>query len=823
MSASTVRLDDYRGNEPEPLLEPYWPSDLHRFIFRNWPLVWAERLAEVIGATAAQVRDIAASMGLPDQPPISDDQWRRSYITIIRRNWHILPYEQLLQLLDWSETHLAEALKEDDFLWVKLGKCKPKCEPLRYAPPTAEQQQRAAEIRAIIAENFDDPWTQQPRFAFVQHLSEPPVTPRVEMVDMPHPDEVTIGPHWSTNSPRLRAWFRDAFGIELGDRGPSIKLSIDPSRFKRRESHEVVVRPDGIDIIGASDLALRRGERFLERQMQARRGPHLPLGVTRRDAKFDPRFMYAYFALFGDPLSQPEVDPYPDGYLERLADLDVGGVWLQGLLWQLAPSKLFPEFGDGWRMRIDNLNKLIDRAAGHGLEVWMYLNEPRAMSPAFYENHPDIAGVFDPVFGRAMCTSTQPVHQFLVEATEHVFSHAPQLAGAFTITYSESLTNCRSRVYDDPCPRCIERPWADVIAEVNCLIAQGVWRGNPDAKVIVWDWALPDEVAPSMIAQLPDNVIYQCVSEWSLPVTRGGLEGEVGEYSLSAVGPGPRALRHWDIARKRGLQTSAKVQINNTWEYSPSPYMPLALNVARHCANLRDAGVDGLMLSWSLGGSPSPNLQTAQQYYFGDAPTPEQAVRRMCAARYGEAHADAGLAAFTAMTEAMNEYPYHITVVYRAPMHMGAANLLYEQPTGYEATMIGIPYDDLASWRGPYSPDVFIEQFDKTARLLDIAIDRFAAIGSVADDDRRMAEVMRVSFASCANQARFVVAREAGDRDEMRRIATAEIDLAVEQHRLASEDSRIGFEATNQYIYVPIDLVEKVINCRWEILEKICR
>jgi hypothetical protein len=32
---------------------------------------------------------------------------------------------------------------------------------------------------------------------------------------------------------------------------------------------------------------------------------------------------------------------------------------------------------------------------------------------------------------------------------------------------------------------------------------------------------------------------------------------------------------------------------------------------------------------------------------------------------------------------------------------------------------------------------------------------------------------------------------------------------------LTQEDSRIGFEASNQYVYVPLDLAEKIINCRW--------
>ena len=43
----------------------------------------------------------------------------------------------------------------------------------------------------------------------------------------------------------------------------------------------------------------------------------------------------------------------------------------------------------------------------------------------------------------------------------------------------------------------------------------------------------------------------------------------------------------------------------------------------------------------------------------------------------------------------------------------------------------------------------------------------------------------------------------------------AEIELARRQHRLQSADSRIGFEASNHYFYVPLDLVEKVVNCRW--------
>ena len=82
---------------------------------------------------------------------------QRGYITLIRRNWHLLPYDQLLELLEMTPERLAFALREDDFLWVKLGRLKPQCEPLRYrAPDEAARRRRprfAAWSRRISAKS----------------------------------------------------------------------------------------------------------------------------------------------------------------------------------------------------------------------------------------------------------------------------------------------------------------------------------------------------------------------------------------------------------------------------------------------------------------------------------------------------------------------------------------------------------------------------------------------------------------------------------------------------------------------------------------------
>ena len=65
-------------------------------------VVPVERLALVLGARARDVAALARAMGLRNQPRITADQLRRSYITIIKRNWHLVPYEQLLALLGWN-------------------------------------------------------------------------------------------------------------------------------------------------------------------------------------------------------------------------------------------------------------------------------------------------------------------------------------------------------------------------------------------------------------------------------------------------------------------------------------------------------------------------------------------------------------------------------------------------------------------------------------------------------------------------------------------------------------------------------------------------
>jgi hypothetical protein len=545
------------------------------------------------------------------------------------------------------------------------------------------------------------------------------------------------------------------------------------------------------------------------------------------------RFCYSYFALYGDPLLEKHADPYPAGLLARLAQAGVNGVWLQAVLHKLAPFPWKPEESARHQERLKNLRKLVARARKHGIRVFLYLNEPRAMPLGFFESRPQLKGAVEGDHA-TLCTSVPEVQKFIADSIATICRAVPDLGGFFSITASENLTNCWSHGGGAKCPRCARRPAADVIAEVNRLFQDGIRKSGSRAQLIAWDWGWNDAWAGDVIKQLPTEVALQSVSEWRLPIERGGVKAEIGEYSISAVGPGPRAQRHWQLARERGLQTIAKIQAGNTWELSAVPYIPAVENVARHAENLSRANINGLMLGWTLGGYPSPNLEVVSETLAcGSA---DEAMRRVAERRFGASLAPAVVAAWRGFSAAFREFPFHIGVVYSGPQQLGPANLLSAEPTGYHATMVGFPYDDLDGWRAVYPPEIFAGQLEKVAEGFDRAMTELKTSATGAEsiptaqrraftEECRVAEAAAVHFRSSANQARFVLARRAAAaannpevalarRATMQRLLKEEIALARRLHAIQSRDSRIGFEASNQYYYVPVDLVEKVVNCR---------
>jgi len=303
------------------------------------------------------------------------------------------------------------------------------------------------------------------------------------------------------------------------------------------------------------------------------------------------------------------------------------------------------------------------------------------------------------------------------------------------------------------------------------------------------------------------------------------------------VGPGPRALRPWAAATQAGLKAAAEIQFNNTCEIASVPYLPVMDLVAEHIHNLASVKLDGMLIGWTMGGHPSPNFQLARRLNRTPPPDVETVLDALARERFGPEGAPHARKAWTLTSDAFRQYPFHTSVVYTSPVQYGPANVLYLSKTDYRATMWGIPYDDLDSWRGPYPPDVFVAQFEKIAEgwrpglaELRVAVEKTPPDRShEAQADLRFAQAAAIHFQSVANQSRFVLARDALARPsdtlspeqrrslhaEITRCLESEIVLARQLFALVREDSRIGFEPSCQYFYLPLDLVEKVVNCRW--------
>lgn len=707
------------GESPEAVAFPHFPTVEQAFIWRNWGLVSFERLAGILGTDACTVKSAGELMGLPVPEKVDEGLWlRRGYVTLIRRNWHLLPYEQLLELLGWSVERLLNVLKEEDFLWNKLGMLKPACKVLKWRELTAAEVAATERLRAIV----------EPEVALLA-------------------------------------------GVEREE----------PFAFLRHHAHR-------------------------------------PSGPVRSDAdRFELRLTYSFSTLYGDPLTDGGGEFFADEELAAMQSWGVNAVWFQAILYTLYPWDLAPGLSEGWQRRLETLRDLVGRAAKYGIAVYLYLNEPRNLSAGAFADYPALEGLrgvhYPPQRLTGLCTSVDAVGDFLEEATAHVFREVPGLGGVFTITMSENPTHCHSHRRGDECPRCAGRSVPEVIAGVNRRIAAGIHSVAPAARVLAWDWSWDPEFSFDVVDALPDDVELLCTSGFMMPITVGGADALVSDYSIAHPGPGPHVAAMWQRAIGRGLKVHAKVQINNSWECSTVPYIPVPDRVEQHLRQVHEAGASGIMYSWSLGGYLGGNLSllTAGVDEWADVLGGDQfgpVLRR----------------AWQLLSDAFVEFPYNIQVVYCGPTNAGAANLLYLDPTGYRATMVCFPYDDVDHWHSTvYSPEIFEQQLLRLSerwleglRVLDEAAAGSDGLPEAVEDVRRIAGAVYCTFRSGAIQTRFLHLRnrhDPGCHAEMLQILEEEVELARTNMRLAWSDSRIGYEPTNHYVYTPLDLLEKVVNC----------
>ncbi len=702
----------------------YFPTVWQAIVWRNWGYVPVERIAKTLDTSCENIREAAKGLGLNPEEPVDEIWEKRGFLTLIRDNWHLCTYEQLLTLLNLTEESLAFTLKEDDFMWIKLGAMKPLVEPTKYAPLNEEQLKKTEQIAQLFKTRFPE-------------------------------------------------------GYEKSDNGFAFL-----TEFYRPLTEEEWKEVETLKVSDSEGL----------------------------------RMVYPYFSLYGDTLIDEEHDPYPDRLLFEYAKAGINGIWMQGVLYQLVEFPFDSSISEGWEIRIRSLNKLAQKAKKFGVRIYLYLNEPRSMSEAFFEKYPHLRGTQEGDF-YALCTSQPEVQDYLYNGMKQLFANVPDLGGFFTITMSENLTNCYSRG-EMTCPRCKDRkPW-EVIAEVNNLMAKGAHESAPHARATAWAWGWADDWADKVVPLLTEGQVVQCTSEEAMEFNIGGVEGRVLDYTMSLCGPGEKAKKLWKVGREHQKQMCAKVQLNVTWEMSVVPYIPVFDKVATHVRQLREQGIDHLQMSWTLGGSPSPNLLLAAWMMEEKGSVQEFLVDWL-----GEELADAVYKAQKKLSDAFSCYPFHIDTLYFGPQNFGPMAPFFLEETGYNATMVGYPFDHIDGWRGIYPADVYEDQYKKLCTLWKEGLEELLALkgrNTELDEMIFMAQAVYAQYESAYHHIQFVNRRKEGNKAEMLRVVREEMDTVQETIRLRLIDSRFGFESSNHYFYTLQDLKEKMINlayCEEELIK----
>lgn len=700
------------SSNPVPLSFTHFPDRASCFIFRNWNMITVAKMAKLLGTTSAKVLRIAKFMGLPKYEAAKTKIWmKKGYISLLRQNWHLLPYEQILEMLEISEKELAFRLKEDDFLYAKLGH-KPAAKPLKYKKPT---EKVIARLNKIKEELYQPLLKKSDRFA--------------------------------------------------------------PYKFKKCAK---ILCPKSKDL----------------------------------------RMIYPYSASYGDPLMDDELSDYSEEMLKEYALCGINGLWFQALLYGLIPWDRAPEMSGDHKRRIKNLRRLTKRAAKFGIGIYLYFNEPRSIKKEYAEKFKDLEGAEPIKDSLCLCTSKKEVLHYLEQAMASLFAQCPDLAGIFTINRSENPTNCAygTPEHKNTCPICRNRPTSHILIEVLTALANGIAKSNPNAKVMAHTWAWDFEDINEIIQKLPGNISILSVSEWGVETDCEGQKGTVIDYSISHPGPSKRSEENFLIAKKYGLGRVAKVQINNSWEMSAVPYLPVFDLVEKHLKNLRKVGVKDFMLSWTMGGAASPMAGLL-------AKSKEEIFKEL----YGEG-AKSVAEASRIFSNAFSQFPLdNACCIYNAPLHNGPGNPLWLTPTHYRGSM-GFPYDDIATWKYRYSEDIFSRAFHKMADnwkkglpILENELKKLKGrYKKNLEELYRFALVTYCHFKATSNAIDFIILRRdlKANKDKLISILENEILLAKRVGICQCEDARIAFEATNHYYYTPALLQEKILNCN-DLLRKL--
>jgi hypothetical protein len=170
--------------------------------------------------------------------------------------------------------------------------------------------------------------------------------------------------------------------------------------------------------------------------------------------------------------------------------------------------------------------------------------------------------------------------------------------------------------------------------------------------------------------------------------------------------------------------------------------------------------------------------------------------------------------AFTAFSDAFDNFPFSLGVAYRAPLQCAPANLLYRENPNIKATMVCYPYNDLNSWRDIFPIEVFTLQLEKIISGWEAGMKKLWTIPHSSSKIMQLiydcAEAFYLHIRSMYNQVKFLSIDN--NDTEREQYIDDEYSVAMQLLEIIGRNPMIGYESSNHYFYTRSNLLEKIIN-----------
>ena len=360
---------------------------------------------------------------------------------------------------------------------------------------------------------------------------------------------------------------------------------------KEAGAFHITVTEDFIIIIGKSERGTAQGVYYIEDCMRLVGKALLKLEDQEHAPLFSPRMTHSGF----------ELDTFSDSFLEACAHAGMDSI----IVFAGTPDTNFHGFPDpdalwpGTGKAYCDFNHLIWRAEGYGLDVYIY-------SSFICDLHPDDPGA----------------REYYENSFGTLFKKCPKLKGIIFVGESfefPSKDPHTSGIRYQLKPKSDHRKspgWypCEDYPQMVTLVKDIIRAYNPTADLVFWSynwgWA-PKEARLSLIEKLPRDISLLVTFEmWEYLTDDNCQTYRIADYSLSFPGPSQVFVDEAKKAKELGFRLYAMSNTGGrTWDVGSAPYLPAPQQWQKRYEALLQAknlyGLCGLMENHHYGWMPS--------------------------------------------------------------------------------------------------------------------------------------------------------------------------------------------------------------------------